>query len=154
MSMLNRFRKQGGFQQLLALIETCDPDKQKNLLHLVGTEDPGWAHLVKVKALNLDRILSWPQEIILEIAPHVPDKILATLCVKLNMETQSKLLVAVPNLKGRELRELSTALKPTAAEYHAAVVMLIKTVRDLETRGKIRFVTFDPSLVVDQKIAA
>ena len=62
--MLSRFRKPGGFMQLLALIESCDPSKQKNLLSLVGPEDPGWAHLLKVKALTFDRIRSWPAPVL------------------------------------------------------------------------------------------
>ena len=77
MSTLSRFRKPGGFQQLLMLIETCDPDKQKSLMHLIGTEDPGWAHLVKIKALTFERIMTWPTEILMEITPHLQDHTIA-----------------------------------------------------------------------------
>src|SRR5690349_9430773 len=109
MSMLNRFRKPGGFLQLLALIETCEPAKQKSLMHLVGTEDPGWAHLVKLKILTMERIFSWPQEILMEITPHLPDQVLAIahqMATQLSPKAQEKWLNSLPSMKAREVKEM------------------------------------------------
>jgi len=161
MSTLGRFRKPGGFQQLLTLIETCDPSKQKNLLHLIGIEDPGWAHLVKCKALTFERIMTWPVEILMEITPPLPDKILAT-CYKMSElistpscpDLQAKWLKSIPSIKAKEIQELARFQTLTNADQAASIVKLLQTVRELEAKGTIRFSNFDPALELDQRITA
>jgi len=160
MSMLSRFRKPGGFQQLLALIETCEPAKQKSLMRLVGTEDPGWAHLVKVKILTMERILSWPQEVLMEITPHLPDQVLATayqMAEQLSTPEAAlheKWINSLPSMKAKEVKALCKDQVMTAAEQASTSIKVIQTVRDLEAKGKIRFGSFDPVLEIDKRIAA
>jgi flagellar motor switch protein FliG len=153
MSMLSRFRKQGGFSQLLTLIETCDPIKQKNLLHLVGVEDPGWAHLVKIKCLTVDRILNWPQEILMEITPHLTEKLIISLYARLRPDQKNQLTSALPNSALRILKD-QMGQSVHIAEQNAAAIRLIQIVRDLENAGKIKFSNFDPALTIDPSIAA
>lgn len=154
MSMLSRFRKQGGFQQLLTLIETCDSVKQQNLLHLVCVEDPGWAYLVKVKCLSLDRIFSWPESILLELASNIPEKICVPLYFSLNDEHKLKLRAALSTAMTRSLDEGLSGVNPSQSEQNAARIKVIQIVRSLESEGKIKFQTFDPILVIDPAIAA
>ena len=161
MSMLSRFRKPGGFQQLITLLETCDPSKQKSLLHLVGSEDPGWAHVVKVKSLTFERVLSWPQEVLMEITPHLPDQVLATayrmaeiLSQGQGRQLHEKWISSLPSMKAREIQELAQSHLFTTAEQTNAVIKVIQTVRELEAKGLLRFATFDPVLEIDSKIAA
>ncbi len=160
MSILGRFRKPGGFQQLLTLIETCDPTKQKNLLHLVGTEDPGWAHLVKIKTLTFSRILSWPIETLMEITPHLPDPVLATayqMAEQLALQgppLHEKWLKSLPSIKAREIRSLVQTAAFNIHEQVATGIKVIQVVRSLEARGKIRFSNFDPTLEIDKRLAA
>ncbi len=160
MSMLNRFRKPGGFQQLLTLIETCEPAKQKNLLHLVGTEDPGWASLVKTKSLNIDRVLSWPVETLMEITPHLPDMILLSIYHYAQAQSSrdqnlaDKILESLPSIKAKELRSLADSRTPNPAEQASATIKVIQTVRDLESKGLLRFSKIDPSLEIDKRLAA
>jgi hypothetical protein len=158
-TVLQRFRKPGGFFQLLALIETCDPAKQKNLIHLIGTEDPGWAYLVKLKMITIERVLSWPLETLMEITTHLPDRILAAawnIAIPLPHGTflQEKWIQSLPTLKAREIKAIidSTAFSP--AELQAATIRIVQTVRELEERDVIRFSQFDPSLEIDQRVAA
>jgi hypothetical protein len=161
MSTLGRFRKPGGFQQLLVLIETCEPTKQKNLLHLIGVEDPGWAHLVKVKALTFERVLSWPVEILMEVTPPLPDQILASsykmaelISTPERPALHEKWLKSIPSIKAREIQDLARLHTLSTADQSACVIKLLQTVRELESKGIIRFASFDPSLDVDQRITA
>lgn len=161
MSMLNRFRKPGGFQQLLTLIETCDLQKKQNLLQLIGSEDPGWAYLVKLKSIDFDRILSWPQDVLMEITPHLPDKILVTALhiaqisdKKTHQSSADKWLSSLPALKSKEIISLAEMTPINPIEHHSAKIKIIQTVRELESKGILRFSQFDPQLEVDQRIAA
>ncbi len=170
MSLLARFRKPGGFQQLRTLIETCEPTKQKALLQLIASEDPGWAHLVQVKTLSFSRILSWPVEILMELTPPLPDLALATIykmAEELSKSPQSsqsrssseaplheKWLQSLPAIKAREVHLLSTNINFAAGDQMAAAIRLIQTARELEAKGQIRVSQFDPTLELDKDIAA
>ncbi len=161
MSTLGRFRKPGGFQQLLTLIETCDPSKQKNLLLLIGNEDPGWAHLVKVKALSFERVLSWPIEVLMEVTPPLPDNVLAAsykmaelLSTPAHPQLHEKWLKSIPSIKAREVQDLANLHTLSAADQTACVIKLLQTVRELEAKGVIKFSNFDPTLEVDRRLTA
>ncbi len=156
MSVLARFRKPGGFQQLLAVVETCEPIKQKALLHLIAVEDPGWAQLVRLKSLSFERILSWPVEILMELTPPLSDKVLSTI-YQLAQQTPGlgeKWIHSLPTIKAREIQSLADDLASTPSERIAAVVLLIQVTREMESEGQIRFAHFDPLLQVDKDIAA
>jgi flagellar motor switch protein FliG len=160
MSMLNRFRKPGGFQQLLLLLETCEPGKQQSLMKLLGSEDPGWAHLVKLKSLSFSRILSWPTEILMEITAPLPDRVLATIYFMAGDETRfgspplkEKWSQSMPSMKSREVQEMARTQSFSPAEQMAATIKLIQTVRELESKGQLRLASFDPALEIDKRIA-
>lgn len=159
MSMLSRFRKPGGFQQLLVLMETCDENKKKSLMLLLSSEDPGWAHLVKIKSLTFERVLSWPVNVLMEITPHLSDRILMTAYQIVQAHPQlkgseEKWLRALPSLKAREISSLAESTSINVGEQHAAKVKIIQTVRELEAKGQLRFANFDASLEVDSRVAA
>jgi flagellar motor switch protein FliG len=153
--MLARFRKPGGFQQLLTLVETCEPEKRKSLLHMVSSEDPGWAHLVKVKALTFERILSWPQETLTVITPHLPDSILLNAYKMAEKSLQhEKWLKAVPSLQAQDIKISAQNLQLTAEEQFSTSIKIIQTVRELVADGQIQFADFDPALIIDERLAA
>lgn len=160
MSKLLRFRKSGGFQQLLFLIETCEPEKQKSLLHMVACEDPGWAHLIKVKALTFQRILTWPVEILMEITPHLQDSSLAMIYRMAeeisdkspSTDLHNRFLKSIPETKAHEVIELANGIRFTPGDQMATVIRLLQTVRELEAAGKFSIQYFDPGLHFDIKI--
>jgi flagellar motor switch protein FliG len=155
MALLARFRRPGGFAQLLQLIETCEPAKQKNLLGLVSQEDPGWAHLVQTKAITTERVFSWPDHVLQEIIPNIPEKIAVALYVSLSDQQKMRFKTNLSNMRKKALEEsLGYASTATASEQNAARVRLIQLVRTLEAEGKIKFQTFDPVLIIDPGIAA
>lgn len=158
-ALLQRFRKPGGFSQLLALIETCDPLKQKNLLHLIGNEDPGWAYLVKLKMLTCDRVLTWPVETLMEITTHLPDRVLAaawSIAAPLpqGSQLQEKWLKSLPTMKSREIKSVIDSTSFSPSELQAAGIRIVQTVRELEEKDLLRFSQFDPALEIDQRVAA
>ena len=153
-STLTRFRKKGGFMQLVQLIETCEPGKKENLIHLIASEDPGWAHLVRSKTLSVERILDWPQEILMEILPKLPPSITATLMLSTTDYIREKLEKCIPRSQVLEIREAQDRLRVTAGEKFAASVKLFHVVREMETRGEINFATLDPLLMVDSRLVA
>jgi hypothetical protein len=158
-SLLHRFRKPGGFAQLLALIETCDPLKQKNLLHLVGSEDPGWAYMVKLKMITVQRVFHWPVETLMEITTHLPDRVLAAAWNiagndPQGSELQEKWLKSLPTMKAREIKSIADSTSFSSPELQAAAIRIVQTVRELQEKDLLRFSKFDPDLEIDKRVAA
>lgn len=154
MSMLSRFRKSGGFYQLLSLLESCDAEKQKQLLHLVASEDPGWAHLVKIKVLTVEKILNWPTNVLQEIAAHVPDSLHLSLLIGFSDYQKQKWISALPTMRGRDLKDRLHLFTANPQEAASAAIKLVQIVRELESEGKIHFKQFDPSLIIEHRLVA
>lgn len=158
-NMLSRFRKQGGFLQLVQLIETCEPAKKKSLMSLVASEDPGWAHLVLKKSLTVEKILGWPESALMEILPHMPMPLLAVMYNYNDKQTKTRLLASLDARLAKELMKSVENLNENQltggqAEVFTASIKLIQLVRELESDGTINLFHIDPTLVIDLKIAS
>ncbi|RYZ83809.1 MAG: hypothetical protein EOP04_19245 [Proteobacteria bacterium] len=69
--MLDRYKKKGGFSQLLNLIETSGGRKQEQFLGLIAQENPAWERELKSKILTVDRIFSWPEDVMSEVLSRI-----------------------------------------------------------------------------------
>jgi flagellar motor switch protein FliG len=154
MSMLEKFRKTGGFQQLVQIIEICEPAKQKNMLILVGQEDPGWAHLVKAKSLSLERVMSWPHQVLMSILLPLSVPVQAALYNSINDVQRGNMLKAIHPRMLREIQDHATQKSPSPEECFSARVQLIQTTRELINVGRLDPAAFDPALLIEQKLAA
>src|SRR5687768_10826919 len=99
MSMLSRYRKQGGFQQLLQLIETCTSQKREQLLKLIEAEDPAWAKLINTKMVTLEKVFSWDASHVAEVTSQLVPRTLAVLLHGLPKEALDKSTLAMPPIK-------------------------------------------------------
>lgn len=146
--MLARFRKPGGFVQLLQLVESSEPAKQKTMLQLVCQEDPGWGHLLSSKLLTPEKIMKWPAPVLMEIGGELTPQMAAGLLVELPKPLGEKLMASLPSTVGRAVRETMEVGLPPGQAF-ASRVKLVQIVRSLVERGKLDFATFDPSLAID-----
>ena len=138
MSILARYRKPGGFVQLLKLIETSQPPKQEKLLEAVEKEDAEWAQLIRVKKLTPDMVLSWEPETLTLIFEHMLIRHAATLFCKKGIDSllEYRTLFRIDHYN--ELYDLVENMKePLDSEYIAATNHLLETVRYLDEEKKI-----------------
>lgn len=154
MSMLVRFKKAGGFQQLLTLIETCSPTKREQLMKVIHSEDPGWAALLNTKMLTIDKFFSWDPIHIAEITNEMPARILAAALLGLPEDTVQRATHTMDHVKKREIENLLQEIKPNPAEIETARMKLLTLVRELERDKRIDLNRIDPAVSVrDLKIA-
>jgi len=139
MSMLARFRKPGGVQQLVTLLETCLTKKREALLNTITAEDKEFAAMVKAKILTAERIFTWDPLIVSEATTRLSERTLAIVfkglppeCITIGMHTMR-------DLKKREVMNLLEVLKPTQVEIESAHIKLVETVRTLEKEGNLKF---------------
>ncbi len=153
MGMLDRYKKKGGFKQLLKLIETCAPQKQNQLLTVIKQEDNKWAILITKKMLTMEIIFSWPAEVVGEFTHLIPPRTLAIAIKKLTPEALEKACVCLPHIKKREVQDFFESLKPSPGEVLAAATKVIEKVRELTDNGTLKFDRFAPELTIDEDAA-
>jgi flagellar motor switch protein FliG len=155
MSALKQFRQPGGFQQLLQVLEISEPTKQRGMLQLVALEDPGWAHLLKLKILTVDRILQWESSFLQQILVSLPTEPLFHLYSGSSEKQRAQIDRCLPAQIGQELRTMLTNKKPaTSQAVFMAGVRLIQSVRELQSMGAIDLNIADPSAVYELSLVA
>jgi len=152
MGMLDRYKKKGGFVQLLTLIETSGGKKQEQFLGLISQESPGWEQELKRKMLTVDRVFTWPQDVMSEILTRLQP---LTLCVSLHgrpAEEIEKILTPLPPITKRKLMDQMAELNPNPAEKATCEMKLITEVRAISASGYIKFEKFDADLFIEENI--
>jgi flagellar motor switch protein FliG len=154
-SFLSRFKKAGGFMQLLQLFESNPPDQQGQLIQWIAEEDPGWASLVQSKQITLKRIFTWPISILGKILSELSQPQIIGIYLSLDEESRERLLISLsPKMNQQVKSELEKSPIQTVEEKNLACVRIVQLVRQLENRRVIRFEEFDPTLVIDKRVIA
>lgn len=153
MSMLKRYRKAGGFKQILNLIETSTSVKQEQLLKLIAVEDKRWASEIEKRMLTFTKILSWNPEAVEKILSQIPEqtwpKALFHLPEAERQQRFGELIKFQPQNRQKQLQDYFGGMKPSAGEIEAAQLLIVKKVRDMQAAGDFRPEQFDPNLALD-----
>lgn len=152
MGMLDRYKKKGGFFQLLTLIETSGGKKQEQFLGLICQESPAWEQELKKKMLTADRVFTWPNDVMSEILTRLQP---LTLCVCLHGRSApevEKILGPLPPITKRKITDQMSELNPNPAEKATCEMKLITEVRAIAASGYIKFEKFDADLFVEENI--
>jgi hypothetical protein len=152
MSMLDRYRRPGGFLQLLALLETCGATKQERFLEIIRSEDPRWAGVIKTKMLDMPKIYSWKDEVFAEVLGRLQDLTLAVLVIAAPPEVKARVHILAGHSRWRKIEGIIATTEPTPADIATTHMKVIETVRAMVKEGALRFERFDPSLVVEDGI--
>lgn len=152
MSMIDRYRKKGGFIQLLNLIETSPKDKQEKFLSLIGQESPGWEQEVRKKILTVDKFLGWNPSYLAEILPRIPVMQLAMFAGGLPAEKKAIFIQSLGFKERKQVEDFLSEKQPTPAEFSAAAMKLFAEVRKMVQEGSLKFEKFDPEMVVPENI--
>jgi flagellar motor switch protein FliG len=154
MSMLTRYKKQGGFEQLLVLIESCNKKKQEQLLTLVKAEDSSWHDRLRAKMLTMERVLAFPSNGINEIFSRIPEKVLVFALHGIAPEKHDMILATFTHFKKKAISELLAGSKPKPEEIEAANLAIFKSIRALDKERVIALHKLSPELSLDERKAA
>jgi len=152
MGMLDRYKKKGGFNQLLTLIETSGHKKQEQFLGLISQESPAWEVELKKKILTPDRVFTWPQEVLAEVLSRLQP---LTLCVSLHgrdPQDLEKILAILPPITKRRIYDQMAELNPNPAEKATCEMKLVTEVRAIASAGYIKIEKFDSDLFIEENI--
>lgn len=151
MSMIDRYKKKGGFIQLLNLMETCGTQKQEKFLKMIEEEDLSWGEAVKTKMLSVKRIFSWDDNTVAEIIGTLNDMTVSLTIFGVEPEIKEKILKTLNHSRKRKIEEDMAERKPTPAEISTAFVQVLTQVRKMVSDGFLYLEKIDPVLVVNSE---
>lgn len=152
MSMIDRYRKPGGFIQLLNLIETTGKDKQEKFLKMIQDENPTWETEIKKRLLTIDKILGWNPTYLAEIFPRVQPLQLAMVVGGLPKDKAEQFIKILSFKERKHVEEILKEKTPNPGETTAGIMKLFAEIRKMESEGTLRFDKFDPEMVIPEDI--
>lgn len=148
MAMVDRYKKSGGFVQLLQVIETCGPKKREQFMKIINEETPKWGEAIMAKMLSFEKIIGWKPEAIMEIAAQINPLAFGTALKSL---PQEKFDEFAAKLGPQERRKFETQYKegtPAPNEISACVMKVINETRLLFVAGTLKYDKIDPELAI------
>lgn len=152
MPMLDRYKKKGGFNQLLQLIETSGKTKQEQFLALIAQESPVWEETLRKKWITLDKVLSWSPVYLAEIFSRIQ---ILTLASAFHGYPEDKLAIILEAVSATDQRKFQMTLQeinPNPAEKATSQMKILSETRGLIAKGIIKLDKLDPELVIPENI--
>lgn len=148
MAMVDRYKKSGGFIQLLQVIETCGPKKREQFMKIINEETPRWGEAILAKMLSFEKILSWQPEAIMEIAAQVNPLAFGTALKSLPLEKFNEFAEKLGPQERRKFEQMYKEGTSSPAEISSCLVKVINETRLLFASGALKFDKIDPSMAI------
>lgn len=152
MGMIDRYKKKGGFSQLLQLLETSPATKREQFLGLIAAESPVWEDALRKRVLTISRVYSWDAQFLVEIFSRLPPLTLANALHGNPPEQNDNLLGCLPPISKRKITDLMGESNPTPAEKGTCVAKILSEVRGFISQGILKLEKVDPDLVIPENI--
>lgn len=152
MSTIDRYRKPGGFVQLVMLIESATKDKQEKFLNLIAAESGNWELEVRKKILTMDRVLTWNPEVLTVIFSKIPASSLAAAIYNFPKETQAIVKSCLSHIDQKRVDDFMENNKPTGGEVFSCHVRIYGEIRALVAEGTLKFEKFDEAMFIAKGI--
>ena len=152
MGMLDRYKKKGGFVQLLQLIETSSKQKQEQFLGLVGQESPAWEEALRKKNLTLEKVLAWNPAYLAEVFSRIH---ILTLASAFHAFPEDKIAIVFKAISATDQRKFQMTMQeinPTPAEKATSQMKILTEIRAMVAQGIIKLDKVDPSLIIPENI--
>lgn len=148
MAMVDRYKKSGGFIQLLQVIETCGPKKREQFMKIINEETPKWGEAIQAKMLSFEKILSWKPEAVMEITAQVNPLAFGTALKSLQQEQFDTFVQKLGPQERRKFEQIYKEGTPSPNEISACLMKVINETRLLFASGTLKFDKIDPDLAI------
>lgn len=152
MGMLDRYKKKGGFNQLLQLLETSPATKREQFLALIGSESPIWEETLRQKILTINRVYDWEPIYLVEILSRVQPLTLAIALHGYEEEFIERVLGCLPPISKRKINDMMAEANPSPAEKATCISKMLTDVRGFIAQGIIRLEKVDSALMIPENI--
>jgi hypothetical protein len=152
MGMLDRYKKKGGFIQLLQLIETSGKSKQDQFLGLIAQESPAWESEIRKKMITLDKVLQWNSIYLSEIFSRLHPLTLASAFHGFPDEKVNLVLKAISTTDLRKFQMTMQEINPNPAEKVTSQMKILSETRALISQGILKLDKINPELIINDSI--
>lgn len=152
MGMLDRYKKKGGFVQLLNLLETSSKTKQEQFLTLISQENVNWEMELKQRVLTIEKVVDWPKEQLSEIFSRVQPLTLAVALRRFEAPKREEILSVLSQSEKRKILSVIDETNPNPAEIATCLSKIVAEVRGLIQQGIIKLEKFNPDLAIPENI--
>lgn len=148
MSMIARYKRPGGFVQLLSLIEASVPSKREKFLEIIKAESLPWAEAIEKRMISIEKIFTWPDQVVVEIFKGLPLRNMACALQGFSKEQQERIFNYMSHSEKRKVQDEMGAMKSNAEEFNGTLFKILEITRKMMTDGRIRVDKIDPELVI------
>lgn len=148
MGMVDRYKKAGGFVQLVQVIETCAPKKREQFMKIISEENPEWADALNQKCISFEKIINWKPEIILEVMATVN---MLSFSAALKALSAEQLEGLFQKLSPQDRKKLETSMQENnhdPNQISASVMKVISETRSMLISGALKYDKVDPDLYI------
>ena len=151
MAMVDRYKKSGGFLQLVQVIETCNQKKREQFMNIITEESPNWAEALNQKCITFDKIISWKPEVILDIIASVNTLAFSAALKSLNAEQLELFLQKLSHQDRKKMELAMQESNPNPNEIFSSVLKVISETRALMVQGTVKAEKVDTNLVIPEE---
>ncbi|MCS6838553.1 MAG: hypothetical protein NZ480_06865 [Bdellovibrionaceae bacterium] len=138
MSSLERYKKKGGFLQLLSLVESSEPAKAERFLQLIQQEGEPWVAMILKKRLTLEKVSRLPERVISEALEVLPANVLAVAYWKEPEEVRQQVFQKLsPVLKKKIENAFRDIHDPRPGDIISCQIRIFQSVRQTLHNGSI-----------------
>jgi hypothetical protein len=148
--MIARYKRPGGFVQLLSLIETSSAAKREKFLELVRAESAAWAQAIETHSLSMERIFGWSDETVSEIFKGLPVRNLACALKGFAPENSRRIMNYMSHSEKRKVEDEMGSLNANPEEFNGTVIKILEITRKMISDGQIRLEKVDPQLEIPE----
>jgi flagellar FliG-like protein len=152
MGMIDRYKKKGGFLQLVQVIETTPAVKQEKFLTMMNEEAPKWAAEVRSKILTLDKIFAWEMQYITQVVLKLPQVQLVAFYNGLLEERKNVLLKTFTYKEKKAIEESIAEGSATRGGFESSTHKIYNEIRNQIGSGELRLDKVDISLIIPPNI--
>lgn len=151
MAMVDRYKKSGGFIQLIQVIETCNQKKREQFMTIITDESPEWADGLNQKCITFEKIISWKPEVILDIMASVNLLAFSTSLKSLSPESLDLFLQKLSHQDRKKIEISMQDINPSPNEITSSVLKVISETRNLLVQGTLKADKIDVNLVIPEE---
>ncbi|NQZ02740.1 MAG: hypothetical protein HRT45_18915 [Bdellovibrionales bacterium] len=151
-NLLVRYKRPGGFLQLVKLLEGFGKEKKEKFLAILEQEDPNWAGVIEGKLLTIEKIMSWKDDPVYDVARSMHKKNLAAVLHGLSDEESKRVVGLFGDTERRHLQDEMEMMSPSSLEISSSMVMMIETTREMIEKKLLKIDAIDSKLVIPADI--
>lgn len=148
MGMVDRYKKSGGFVQLVQVIETCNPKKREQFMTIIIDESPEWAEALNQKCISFEKIISWQPEVILDIIATVNTLAFTAALKSLPPDQLENFLQKFSHQDRKKFEIAMQESNPNPNEIASSVLKVISETRNMMVQGSLKADKVDANLVI------